>query len=135
MRCLHWLLSLATRRNRTPTCRVGFDDVEVSCVHPDGTTESIKWSDLKSVEIVTTSAGPFLEDVFYVLDGEGRSCVVPQGAEGCRAFWDRLGALPGFDHESAIRAMTCTDDARFPCWRAPGIDKLDFEACPGRIDR
>ncbi len=41
----------------------------VTCHWPDGTSEWIGFDELRSVEIVTTSGGPFVEDVFFVLGG------------------------------------------------------------------
>jgi hypothetical protein len=28
-------------------------------------------------------------------------------------------ALPGFDNEQVVEAMTCAEDAMFVCWRRP----------------
>ena len=30
-----------------------------------------------------------------------------------------LQALPGFDNEQVVEAMTCAEDAMFVCWRQP----------------
>ena len=96
---------------------VTVSDSEVACVRPDGAAERVAWADLQKVEIVTTSAGPFVPDVFWVLHGTDGGCSVPQGATGERALLERLHALPGFDHGAVIEAMTCTSDRRFLCWQ------------------
>jgi hypothetical protein len=90
-------------------------------IYPRGSFEWVLWSDLVSVRIVTTSGGPFLDDVFWVLSGrDGSACVVPNGRE--EDLLPRLQKLPGFDHNAVINAMTCTDDAEFLCWTAPSFD-------------
>jgi hypothetical protein len=43
--------------------------------------------------------------------------MVPQDATGTDALLARPGKLPGFDHDAFCRAMCCTDDNRFVCWK------------------
>lgn len=78
------------------------------------------WSEVSEVRIRTTSEGPFLPDVFWVLDAgeeEGR-VVYPQGAVGDPELLAAMHArLAGFDDDAVIRAMGCTDDALFVVWR------------------
>jgi hypothetical protein len=96
---------------------VRLSDSEVVCDRPDGKTERVTWSDLQRVEIVTTSDGPMLPDVFWVLHGTESGCAIPQGATGEKELLDRLHALPGFDNGQMIQAMCCADDRRFLCWQ------------------
>lgn len=88
----------------------------VSCRRPNGTVESVEWTDLKAVIIETTSAGPFFTDVFLILVGDHSGCVVPMGAAGEDALLERLQTLPGFDNKAVIAAMASADDQRFLCW-------------------
>jgi hypothetical protein len=84
----------------------------------NGTVEQIAWDDLLEVAVVTTSDGPFAEDVFFVLEGtNGTSCVVPQSVPESARLLEVLQRLPGFDNDTFIRAMTSTGDERFICWR------------------
>jgi len=53
---------------------------KVSCSRPNGLIEEVTWEELTKIEIYTTDQGPFIEDVFWVLHGNGRGCVIPQGA-------------------------------------------------------
>lgn len=103
---------------------VRLSDDAVCCEHPDGRTERVAWDDLWRVEIVTTSDGPFLDDVFWVLRGADGNCLtIPQGAggDGTAVLLEQLGRrLPGFDHEAVIQAMGSADDARFLCWQRAG---------------
>ena len=96
---------------------VRLSDSEVVCERPDGKTERVAWSDLQRVEIVTTSDGPMVPDVFWVLHGTDGGCAIPQGATGEEELLDRLHALPGFDNGRMIEAMCCATDNRFLCWQ------------------
>jgi hypothetical protein len=111
-------------RNSLEPCRlipeslyvVELSESGVSCTRPSGTIESVKWSDLQRVELMTTGDGPFAPDVFWLLYGSRSGCVVPQGAKGEQQLRDRLAGLPGFNWEPAIEAMKSTMDQRFLCW-------------------
>jgi hypothetical protein len=110
------------RKRLTPgdvRCRVEFDDTGVMCHRPDGTVESIKWPDLRAVVIQTTSEGPAVGDVFWLLLGENGGCVVPSESAGVQELMKRLDQLPGFDNEAVIAAMTCAEDREFVCWKKP----------------
>lgn len=96
---------------------VRLSDAEVVCERPDGKVERVGWADLRKVEIVTTSEGPLVPDVFWVLHGSRSGCAVPQGATGDQELLARLQALPGFDNNAVIAAMTCASDRRFLCWQ------------------
>lgn len=102
--------------------RVAFDNEGVTRTTPDGRTEHVRWDELESVVIVTTDEGPMVEDVYWLLAARGgkSGCAVPGSAEGMDALLDRLQRLPGFDNEAVIRAMACTENTTFVCWRRPG---------------
>lgn len=85
---------------------------------PGGKVEQVTWEDLREVAVLTTSDGPFAEDVFFVLAGQdGSGCVIPHGATESTQLLERLQRLPGFDNEAFIRAMSSTQEATFVCWR------------------
>jgi hypothetical protein len=96
---------------------VRLSESEVVCERPDGRVERVTWSDLQKVEVVTTSEGPMVPDVFWVLHGTTEGCAVPQGATGDEELLHRLQALPGFDNGAVIEAMLCIEDRRFLCWQ------------------
>ena len=109
-----------------PECqtRVTFDDLEVACSSPDGTLRKVAWSELSEVRVWTTSEGPFLPDVFWVLHAGGPKAriIYPQGAVGEQALLEAMQTrLDGFDNEALLRAMASTDDAVFLVW-APTPD-------------
>ncbi len=96
-----------------------FDEDAVTRRKPDGTTQAVRWDDLREVTIATSNLGPWEDDVLWILTGrEGDEwLMVPSEAEGMDLLLDRLQKLPGFDNEAVIRAMGSTDLAFFPCWR------------------
>lgn len=115
---LDWLMHLALRRSRLVESKVvvEFDDVRVWCRAPDSPAESIAWSELESVAVRTTDAGPFAADFFWVLRaGAGRTVVIPGGATGAQEPLRRLQELPEFDNEAVIAAAASTDHRVFEC--------------------
>ena len=82
-----------------------------------GAERRLPLQDLESVEIRTNALGPYATDLYWVLTAAGASLVIPGDARGNEQLLSTLQKLPGFDNESAIRAMGSTDDATFPCWR------------------
>lgn len=70
-------------------------------------------SDLVQVKILTTP------DFYYVLEGGGRSLVIPQEEDdGTLLSW--IQKLPGFDNAAFIQATTSTEQKEFLCWQKTG---------------
>ena len=66
---------------------------------------------------MTTSRGPFEEDVFFVLTyTDGSTKAVPLG-EG-EDLLTELQQLPGFDYETFIEAMAVTEEGVSVLWWA-----------------
>jgi hypothetical protein len=106
----------ATQRPRE---RIVVDHVGVTRIAGER-VEKVTWDELLGVDVVTTDRGPFVEDFFFVLHGgDGRGCVVAQLLAD--ELLPRLQALPGFDNVALIRALGSTENARFLCWRRPGL--------------
>jgi hypothetical protein len=105
-----------------PGHSIHIDDHGVRRELPDGKIEQVTWYGLREVVVLTTSDGPFAEDVFFVLEGpDGTGCVVPLGAPESRQLLEWLQRLSGFDNAALSRAMTSTENATFVCWRrSPG---------------
>jgi len=95
---------------------VSFDTVGVLYTPPGSASSRVEWSDLRAVEVATTDAGPFVEDVFWVLHGSGQLLLIPQSAGGSDALLSRFQELPGFDSRAVIAAMSSAGNERFPCW-------------------
>jgi hypothetical protein len=114
-----WFDFLRTRAHATPSrATVTFDDDAVTCRRPDGLVETVRWADLQIVYIQATDGGPY-DDVFWVLGGGDKGCVVHGEAEGMNVLLERLQRLPGFDSNAVIQAMSCTDNQAFVCWKRP----------------
>lgn len=95
---------------------VAFDEEQIVRTMSDGNTEVVRWDDLQSVSVITTSGGPWSEDVFWVLLGESGGCAIPQGVLGAKELLVKLQTLPGFKNEVFIQAMGSTSSAKFLCW-------------------
>jgi hypothetical protein len=110
--------------------RFEFPDRETAVLQPFGrevddllqahrTAESVdgvRWAALAEVVLMTTSRGPFEEDVFFVLtydDGSNQS--IPLGE--AQHLLPRLQQLPGFDNETFIRAMGVSEESVSTLWR------------------
>src|SRR5687768_13148939 len=106
------------KRKPSPVPSLVIDDRGVRRDLGDGTVEEVAWEDLVEVQIVTTDEGPFVDDVFFLLAGSGgKGVCVPQGAPGSEPLLGRLQTLPAFDNDAVIRAMGCSENARFVCWK------------------
>src|SRR5688572_29049694 len=106
------------KRKARPAPCIFIDDLVVRRELGDGRIEEVAWKDLVEVQIVTTDEGPFVDDVFFLLVGSNDAGVcVPQGAPGSEPLLERLQALPDFDNGEVIRAMGCSENARFVCWK------------------
>ena len=99
---------------------VSFDDKTIICRRPHLAVEKITWDELREIEILTTDTGPILEDVFWVLHGDDKGCVIPQVADGFSELMERLQKLPGFKNQVVIDAMASATNARFCVWQKAG---------------
>lgn len=96
---------------RTPT--------EVTVTTPKGETQRISIADITDIIVLTDDTGPWGSDVWWMFANADtrHSIAYPQGASGEQALIDWMTKLPGFDHDAMTRAMSCTENATFPCWR------------------
>lgn len=120
-----WLGRFWEKKLPLKEVEVIFEDRTIVCRRPNGTSEEVTWEELQAIEIMTTDTGPFVEDVFWILHGDGRGCVIPQEAAGLRELLPRLQKLPGFDNKMLISAMSCTDNAKFPVWERSRVQLGD----------
>jgi hypothetical protein len=100
--------------------RVEFDDHEIRRFLPDGRKESILWRDLHYIHIMTTSEGPWVDDVFWLFLNADQSggCAISNGAAGFPELLKKIQLLHGFDNEAVALAMGRTDNGRFIVWEA-----------------
>lgn len=85
--------------------------------HPDREPESIKWNEIEIIYLVNTDDGPICPDVWLILEGKEKGCSIPQGSEGFEKVYDIISKYDGFDFESFINSMSCTDNQRFILWQ------------------
>lgn len=125
---LNWLSRLFGRRHEALPQRraaspvsVTHDDKIITVNDGAGGSARLAWSDLANVAVVTTGAGPFEIDLFWLLshrDGR-RSLVIPMDAGGEHALLVAMQArLAGFDNMAVIEAMSSTNDGVFQVWPA-----------------
>ena len=99
--------------------RVARDGEEIEVRPPRKQSERIKIADLTRILVVTNDTGPWGMDVWWMFvdDAARRAVSYPQGATGEQALLDWMLALPGFDHNAMIDAMSSTGNAEFVCWQ------------------
>jgi hypothetical protein len=96
---------------------VSFDNVRLSAVYPDGTTETIAWPEVQRIAIETNDSGPAGADFWWVFESDTKRCVFPKGATGEPEAVDVVSSrFPGFNDLAVIKAIGSTSNARFVCW-------------------
>lgn len=110
---LYLLPWLTPRRHEN----VQVDDTGVIVVTDKGQDEA-RWADVTRVRIITTSDGPWGEDVYFVFDtAEGKGCVVPHAAVVRTKLLEEMQArLTGVNDHKVIEAMGSTSKNSFVIW-------------------
>ena len=112
--------SYASEPRMPGVARVEHDGDGLRLWPSDGPPTLIAWAEIQGIDVLTTSDGPWAEDVFILLRGPGEQVhAIPQGSDGFPALVERLISLPGFSVQEFTRAMGSTSDQRFVCWRRP----------------
>ena len=128
---LNWLLRMLRRPPdaapkpivATPV-RVTHDDKLITVNDGASAPVSMTWPEVGNVSVLTTDAGPFEADLFWIVtDRDGRqSLIVPMGAEGEPALLQSMQArLAGFDNMAVVEAMNSTSNAVFQIWPAADL--------------
>ncbi len=97
---------------------VEFDDLQVRCIWPEDESISMRWKEISTVTLITTDEGPWIEDVYWLLENSNEDqIVVPHGASGHEEFLAEMQQrLSGFDDDAVIKAMGTTSNATFLVW-------------------
>jgi hypothetical protein len=125
---LNWLSKLFRRRQEaspqrpsTSRVRVIHDDKFITVYDGEGGVVMLDWADISNVTVMTTDAGPFEIDLFWILSDRDRrrSVVVPMGARGEHDLLQAMQVrLSGFDNMAVVEAMSSTGNAEFQIWPA-----------------
>ena len=107
------------KRKRVPTGHLTIDDVGITR-SARNLREHVRWADIARVRIMTTDAGPWLEDVFFVIDArDGKGCVVPHDLAVHGGLLEALHSrLPGMNNAAVIEAMLSVENREFTIWEA-----------------
>lgn len=93
-----------------------------------GGEERVRWDELVRVEVLNTSEGPMLDDLFLVLHGRSGGLVASSQVAEDTFLLDRLLSLPGFRHFPFLEAMGATDDRTTLVWERGEADPAPFVA-------
>ena len=120
----HWLMFAQLRNwferkspNHLRQTRYEFDGETIMADGPFARRISVKLQDIHEIGIETTDAGPFVEDVFWLINRDTDGLRIPQQSPVFQALMENFGALQGFDWQPFTQAMSCTDCRYFLCWR------------------
>ena len=111
-----FIKSFFSRRSFAPELKVSLTDSEIVVTHSDETRDVMEWRELNEVSIITTDQGPYVEDVFWVLQVLETACIIPSSASGIDKLIERLQELPNFDNLRVIEAMGSAENNRFLVW-------------------
>lgn len=85
--------------------------------HPFNPDEQIAWQEIEEIKLVNTDEGPFLPDVWMLLSGNGKACLIPQGSKGWNDVYEIVSKYEGFNFENVIKSALCTDNQIFEVWK------------------
>jgi hypothetical protein len=114
------LIYLEPRLRRREVGTVQLDDVGILRVE-GSIREEIRWESVTEIKIITTDAGPYGEDVFFVLTStDGKGCLVPHAAAVRTKLLEALQVrFPNLDAAAVISAMGSTSNSSFLLWKKP----------------
>ena len=112
------LLRIKNSQNPEDKYLTFITDEFVRVKHSSGKCEEINWVDITEIVLINTDEGPFLPDVWLVLNGDLSSCSIPQGCKGYDQVYDIVSKYEGFDFENVIKSMTSTSNEQFLLWKS-----------------
>jgi hypothetical protein len=92
------------------------DDSGLSIVKPEKESKQFLWSEVNHVGILTTSDGPFFDDVFFIIRTDQTAVCIALGDAVKIQLLSYFEKFPGFKWDKAVEAMTYTTEASFECW-------------------
>lgn len=103
------------------TTALHVDDERVERRLADGRVESVRWREVREVEVITTDVGVHREDgaLIVLAVDDTRGCLVPSRLAAEHGVIERLGRLPGFDTRRLAEALELPPPSRTTCWERP----------------
>ena len=97
----------------------------VSAKFPDGTSQTLSWSDICRFQVETNDSGPGGWDVWFRLIGARDELAFPLGATGEDSAFERLESVTGKPRSELIDGMNCTENKVFVTWRRDSAKEVD----------
>jgi hypothetical protein len=94
-----------------------FDGRIITADGPFARRTSVRIEDIREIGIETTDAGPFVEDVFWLINRNTEGLRIPQDSTVFNRLVDYFESFEGFDWEPFTKAMASTDNRYFLCWK------------------
>ncbi|MFA6210391.1 MAG: hypothetical protein WCT03_01930 [Candidatus Obscuribacterales bacterium] len=104
------------RTSKSPQYKLSPEGIVELAAKPEESEREYLWSSVNHVGILTTSDGPWCEDVYFVIKTDNGTIMIDQSHAAKIELFEQFARLPGFNYEQVILAMGCTDDAAFNCW-------------------
>lgn len=103
--------------NHQRQIRFSFDGHTIAASGPLAETTSVNIDAIHEIGVETTDTGPFVEDVFWLINRDTDGLRVPQGSPVFKTLMDYFGSLDGFNWRPFNDAMCCTGRRYFLCWK------------------
>lgn len=105
--------------NHLRQIRFSFDGHTITAEGPLAHRTSVRIEDIHEIGVETDDTGPYVEDVFWLINRDSDSLRIPQDTPVFKSLMDAFRSFDGFDWQPFIEAMACTDRRYFLCWRRP----------------
>jgi hypothetical protein len=117
---LKWLRKLFQQPATAPrnSIEARITDSAIAVVKDGTVVQSVAKTDIAAINIVTTNAGPWADDVFFCFQiNDAEDLVVSMDTEGSEAVSEYIFDLEGLDEETFIQAMGSTSNQTFAVWK------------------
>ncbi|MHA1758003.1 MAG: hypothetical protein ACTSVV_14620 [Promethearchaeota archaeon] len=104
--------------NKYRVCSVQYKDDKIIFDKNDVEENVITLDDIIKISVVTTSDGPWLEDVFWFIETKTFKYIIPieDMVQGVHKLLPMFQKLPDFNNGMFIKAMQSVDLNEFLCW-------------------
>lgn len=118
---LAWFKSWLARKSPNHKRQLVFS-FDGKCITADGPLAEktlVRVENIQEIGIETTDLGPYVEDVFLLINRDTDALRIPQGSAVFNELMAYCDTLEGFDWQPFTAAMSCTDSKYFLCWKKP----------------